>query len=332
MISIIIPVYNVAPYLDQCLESVIIQTYKDWECILIDDGSKDNSGEICDKWGKIDSRFRIIHQINQGVSAARNRGIKESRGEYIVFIDSDDWVSPNYLFDMLNAIDKNNDLVVSGNNHYYPNGEIETFKPTNKQNIELSAKNTSFFIKNIGLLYGPTSLLYKSTIIKNFTILFPTEYSLGEDLLFNFQYLEKVKHIQYIPFANYNYRIINSGSLTSIYRDNTFDIHSHQWKVQKDFLINKGMWNEYSQFFFSLKLWGIIYNGIFSSQKNELQHIKRILNIKEGEILKSTYYSFKCSQWIKLLIINKHYILLFLIIKFTRIYDKRICNSCNRTK
>ena len=107
MISVIVPVYNAAPYLDQCIESIVKQTYTDWECILINDGSTDKSGEICDKWGKFDSRFRIIHQINQGVSATRNRGIKESKGEYIVFIDSDDWVSPNYLKDMININEMN---------------------------------------------------------------------------------------------------------------------------------------------------------------------------------------------------------------------------------
>lgn len=318
MISVIIPVYNVAPYLDQCLESVINQTYNDWECILIDDGSKDNSGEICDKWGKIDSRFRIIHQINQGVSAARNRGIKESRGEYIVFIDSDDWVNPNYLFDMLNAIDKNNDLIVSGNNHYYPNGEIETFKPTNKQNIELSAKTTSFFIQNIGLLYGPTSLLYKSNIIKENNISFLKEYSLGEDLLFNFQYLKNVRHIHFLPIANYNYRIMNSGSLTSIYRDNIFDIQYYQWKVQQEFLISKGMWNEISQKYFYKKLWGIVYDGLLNKKSPSYTYINKILNIKEITELGKWETDFSCPLWLKKLILNKYRILLFSILNFIK--------------
>lgn len=79
MISIIIPVYNVEKYLDECLLSVFNQSYKDWECILVDDGSSDNSGVICDKWSKADSRFICIHQTNQGVSAARNIGLKKQK-------------------------------------------------------------------------------------------------------------------------------------------------------------------------------------------------------------------------------------------------------------
>ena len=116
MISIIIPVYNTAQYLDQCLESVLVQSYTDWECIVVDDGSTDNSGEICDKWGKRDSRFVILHQKNQGVSAARNKGLERCKGEYICFIDSDDWVEPTYLSHLYDGMKNNEgvDMVVSG--------------------------------------------------------------------------------------------------------------------------------------------------------------------------------------------------------------------------
>lgn len=93
LISVILPVYNVERYLDRCMESVIHQTYKNLEIILIDDGSTDLSGKICEKYATIDDRVRVIHQENQGLSAARNKGIIESKGEYITFIDSDDYIS-----------------------------------------------------------------------------------------------------------------------------------------------------------------------------------------------------------------------------------------------
>lgn len=97
MISVIVPVYNVEPYLRQCIDSILAQTYTDFELILIDDGSTDNCGAVCDEYAAKDDRIRVFHQENAGVSAARNTGITAARGEYIAFVDSDDWVVPTYL-------------------------------------------------------------------------------------------------------------------------------------------------------------------------------------------------------------------------------------------
>ena len=109
MISIIIPVYNVKPYLDDCLQSVVGQDYTDFECILVDDGSTDGSSELCDQWVEKDTRIQVIHQTNQGVSSARNRGLAQAKGEYISFIDSDDWLETDAL-ETLYAAAKRDDL------------------------------------------------------------------------------------------------------------------------------------------------------------------------------------------------------------------------------
>lgn len=97
MISVIVPVYNVKNYICRCVDSILCQTMQDFELILVDDGSADGSGEICDTLGRKDARIHVIHQSNQGLSAARNRGLKEARGEYITYIDSDDYIEPPYL-------------------------------------------------------------------------------------------------------------------------------------------------------------------------------------------------------------------------------------------
>lgn len=94
-ISIIIPVYNVEAYLERCLNSILSQTFDDWECICIDDGSVDGSGKILDAYAKKDSRFIVIHQVNSGVSFARNVGLKRAKGDFITFVDSDDWIERN---------------------------------------------------------------------------------------------------------------------------------------------------------------------------------------------------------------------------------------------
>ena len=97
IVSIVVPIYNTAQFLRACLDSIISQSYEDFECILVDDGSVDESLEICKEYAHRDPRFVVIHQDNLGVSSARNKGIKIARGEYLAFIDSDDWVDPDYL-------------------------------------------------------------------------------------------------------------------------------------------------------------------------------------------------------------------------------------------
>ena len=120
-ITVIIPVYNAGKYLRKCLDSIVMGQYSDWECILVDDGSKDDSLSICEEYANKDSRFRVFHQINAGASAARNVGLDNAKGEYITFIDADDWVSSNYLF----AVEKcDSDLILLETKHVNKEGEI----------------------------------------------------------------------------------------------------------------------------------------------------------------------------------------------------------------
>ena len=105
MISIIVPIYNVARYLPECLDSILAQTEPNWEAILVDDGSTDDSGSICDAYVQNDPRFRVIHQENSGAANAKNAGLDAAEGEYVAFIDSDDWVDPDWLEKMLSALE-----------------------------------------------------------------------------------------------------------------------------------------------------------------------------------------------------------------------------------
>jgi glycosyltransferase involved in cell wall biosynthesis len=106
LVSIIVPVYNVERYLSCCIDSILNQTYRCFELVLIDDGSRDSSGDICDDYAKKDERIRVIHQVNKGLAAVRNLGISEARGDYIQFIDSDDWVSPELVENSLSYMKK----------------------------------------------------------------------------------------------------------------------------------------------------------------------------------------------------------------------------------
>ena len=111
-ISVIVPVYNVEKYLCQCVESILSQTYRNFELLLIDDGSKDNSGNICDEYAKNDPRIRVLHVENGGASYARNIGLNIAVGDWVTFVDADDWVSSNYLEELVKDVDSDDMLIL----------------------------------------------------------------------------------------------------------------------------------------------------------------------------------------------------------------------------
>ena len=126
MVSIIVPIYNVEQYISKCIESILAQTYRDFELILVDDGSPDNCGKICDEYAKQDSRVHVIHQENKGVSAARNAGISLAKGEYIMLVDSDDFITENMLEKMHDCIaESGSDIVICGMNTFLDGEETE---------------------------------------------------------------------------------------------------------------------------------------------------------------------------------------------------------------
>ena len=113
LISVIVPVYNVEKFLDKCISSIVNQTYKNLEIILIDDGSTDESVQICDKWQEKDNRVRLTHKENTGVSDTRNIGLEKTTGEYICFVDSDDYIEPDYIENLYKSLTENNADIAS---------------------------------------------------------------------------------------------------------------------------------------------------------------------------------------------------------------------------
>lgn len=134
-VTVIIPAYNAGKYIEQCLQSVYEQTFKNWECIVIDDGSTDNTGAICDEFANKDSRFRIVHSINRGVSASRNKAIGLAEGKYIQFVDADDSISSEMLEILVNSIG-DNDMVVFGFQYVFPNGSKNVSQKCSKDLID----------------------------------------------------------------------------------------------------------------------------------------------------------------------------------------------------
>ena len=315
MISIIVPVYNVRPYLEQCVRSIIAQTYHDWECILVDDGSTDGSGELCDELAVGDERLKVIHQKNQGVSAARNCGIDDSKGEYICFIDSDDWVGVDYLTHLLAGMnEKGTDMVVTGAIHESSKPTIHA--PKESYRLRMEPEYTKTFIDNVGLFYGPCSILYKSSIIKSNRIVFPKGLSFGEDTTFVFSYLRHVRDVVLAPFADYHYRIQTSGSLSYRFgEERTFQRYD-LWKMRQAFYMDKGMWNKISQENMYRELWAIAYDGIFSTPSPSFFFIKQLLNIPEISYLKNWESLFNTSKTIKFGIEHRTYRLFYILRRY----------------
>lgn len=213
-VSIIIPVYNAEKHITTCIDSVISQSYIDWELILVDDGCTDKSGEICDEYSFMDKRIITIHKKNGGVSSARNVGMSKAEGEWLYFIDSDDFIEYDALSRSMNeAKAKSPDLIVHGLvNDYIYKGESNalSYKLIEENNykgiIELTDK--------YGLLKGPVCKLFRHSIIKENKLLFDESLSYGEDTKFTFEYLQKCKSIVFVPEHFYHYCFRLNGSLT----------------------------------------------------------------------------------------------------------------------
>lgn len=210
IISIVVPVYNVKDYIDRCLNSLVLQTYNDIEIILIDDGSTDGSSSKCDEWAKKDSRIKVIHKSNGGVSSARNIGIKESTGKYILFFDSDDWVEELTCETLVEYVSSESMVLFDA---YF----VEKERTYKKFNYDWNEKNDSNDIKRsfVHGLLGWTNCwnkLFISEIIKKNNLLFDENLKIGEDYLFTYEYLKHITNVKYCNEALYYYDLTRDSS------------------------------------------------------------------------------------------------------------------------
>lgn len=223
-ISVIIPVYNVEPYLRQCLDSVVNQTYRNLEIIIVDDGSPDHCGEICDEYAQKDNRIMVVHKNNEGLCAARNEGIRRATGEWITFVDSDDWCEKDYYEQMIIGLSgQEPDILCSGGRIVeYTQRRVVThtfptpFQYTEEKEIErlMVGIMVALYRKNNRNRSGfgvPWDKLYNATFIKNNGLLFDVSSKAWEDLWFNFQAFSKAKNIKGCTYIGYHYRQVGTS-------------------------------------------------------------------------------------------------------------------------
>lgn len=218
-VSIIVPIYNNEFSLKNCIESITSQTQKEIQIILINDGSEDLSGDICDEYEKKDNRIEVYHNSNQGVSEARNFGIKKAKGKYIMFVDADDTVD-NLMLEVLYdiAVTTDTDLVICGHKSVYidkARNNVVLHQPPNFEGYtrDFLARIEDYL--NSESVQGPCGKLFKTSIVKNNKINFPLNYSFGEDTLFVYKYLSFTKQICATSRIFYSYFKLNNNSLSS---------------------------------------------------------------------------------------------------------------------
>lgn len=231
LVSVIVPVYNVEDYLGICLDSLLQQTYSELEIILIDDGSSDYSGSICDEYADRDSRIRVIHQKNCGVSAARNVALDLFAGQFVAFVDADDYVEQDFISELLTAmIQEKADLAICGyekiggiqlSNNQSNNFENQTFVLKELGNID---RDTIFYHTICTNMMGAylCNKLFKARIIRNMR--FFQELTVGEDMVFVTQYEMKCSAYAYIAKGLYKYRMNQNSAMSSInhIQENTY--------------------------------------------------------------------------------------------------------------
>lgn len=205
-ISVIIPCYNLEKVIGTCIESIINQTYRNIEIVVVDDGSKDGSVEVIQKYCATDDRVKCIQQINQGPSTARNTGIEIATGEYLMFVDGDDYIGLTYIEELVNAIGQDCDLAIAGLRYVYDNGSSNIVDGM-AFNVDKDTFLDKYYAECIQkrLIFGPVNKLYKKSLIDENNIRFDKGIEIREDGLFVLDVVKKAKTFCGIENSEYFY-------------------------------------------------------------------------------------------------------------------------------
>lgn len=248
-VSVVVPVYNAEQYLAECIDSIISQTYKDFELILVEDGAKDSSGRICDDYAQRDSRIKVIHQQNGGVTAARRHGVEEAQGEWITFVDADDKLEVAGLEKLVAVAEQDSelDIVEGAYTWFYPDGTAKI-----RQNIALKSNKQVFFngheyavslCQEFGAFRGPVAKLIRRSLLESGVFDIPKWITNREDTMMLTITAQIVHKYVMIPEVVYNYR--QQFGITAISNKLSFDYWSEYLRYFGDCALkNKKEWND----------------------------------------------------------------------------------------
>lgn len=299
VISIIVPIYNKEKYLYRCLDSILSQTFTDYELLLIDDGSTDGSCKICDEYAARDQRIRVFHKKNGGVSSARNIGINNIRGEYLTFIDSDDYVNVNYL-DSLTP-QKDEDFVMDSSDNRSPRFSDRMYNGIDMINVALSGWQ----------ILCPWGKLFKSELVIKHNIQFDENIHFGEDSQFNLEYLLYISSLRTSSSAEYNYVDDVKNSLSKDY----VPFEQALYKARKVYDTGKKLSTKFQDTTIEISAskyagitWTLWYSLLPYSIHVRAQYIKMLFSLPEINSLMKNYLH--CSES------GKKYILFYWLGKF----------------
>lgn len=233
-ISVIVPVYNIEEYLPKCIESVLMQTYKSFELILVDDGSTDNSGKICDEYAAMDSRIIVIHKLNGGQSSARNIGIDIARGEWISFVDGDDWIEPEMYQDMLSIAESDDDFICCSHYDVYDGDRNMTYNSTSVVN-RFSKKQIfdELFSSNHLIRFEAWNKLFRRSVINEIRF---KEGQLYEEVYFDRMVFLRSRQCVCLDIPYYNYRRRRIGSTATFFNEKKMFIFDELIEFSQDLL------------------------------------------------------------------------------------------------
>lgn len=256
-ISVVVPIYNVEEYLPRCLDSIIAQTYSNIEIMLVDDGSPDGAGVVCDQYATKDERIRVFHIPNGGVAKARQLGVESSTGEYIVFVDPDDWLPLNSIETLYNSMSDDVDIVIGGN-----------YRCCNNRNKAKLPKQKIYSKREyLALMVGweievaPWGKLYRRELFKEES--FPNVKH-TEDLLMNVEVANRVRSVKVTNHAVYNY-FIRSASTTRSFKG-MLDYERNFSQLLKNILVDNGVFEENITPYYKCVLC-LLYRYIFKGNK-----------------------------------------------------------------
>lgn len=285
MLTVIIPVFKADAYIEKCIQGIIKQTFKDFEIDLVLDGSFDKSEEICDRWALQDSRIKVIKEKHSGVAHARQVGIDNAKGEYILFVDADDTVSPTMLEEMYNVVkDQDADIIITDYKELRHEGDIY-HKQTPTALNGLSVLEDILNSKLYGALWNK---LIRTETIRKSKAHFTEVLTMREDLVFLSELLPHVNKVAYIPKAFYGYERRNVSSLTNNYLDESLDYYRQEvlWNslILKNQYISESSRNKILQYYSQLA-YITLKKGLFTKEewnKNFLPYRKDMKDIYLG--------------------------------------------------
>lgn len=328
ILSVIIPVYNTGEYLRRCIESVLNQSFKNIEVILINDGSTDNSGDICDEYSINDSRVKVIHKENEGVSIARNIGLDKAKGQYIGFVDSDDWLDRDMYQSMINnAYSNKADIVICDSNTIYDKKRrvIDTISLLNKsKSIDSCSISKELLLNLAGSVWRG---IYKKKLINDNNIRFPEGLKLSEDRVFNILAIGYSNSIYYDKVCRYN-RLVRNGSAINSYHEDFLSVligaryHIRKaideaWQGQNEL---KNAYERQTVSFALIAIYNEFHKGNLSSFSSKYYNIKRICSSNE---LQAAVKNSEGSDFKKWLISKKQILLLCIVSIFFNIKNRR---------